>query len=98
MFEDHAGSKIYEFVVFFGLIVIFIVVVSLLAAYPEAFLNTPLGKWRAKNTSPRQIRMFSLLCLCVLLSFLCASFVQLAKGTFKWKGSPKTYSFSDFLK
>ena len=86
----------FEFVVFFGMLVVFIVVLSLLAAYPGAFLNTPLGKWRGKNSTPKQLRIFSLLGLVVVLAFFFTAVVQLARGTFKLRGNPKTYSFSDF--
>ena len=46
----------------------------------------------------KQVRWMGAVFLVVGLAFLVASISQLAHGTFKWKGKPKTYSIEDFFK
>ena len=87
-----------KFAIFFSILAFFIVIAYRGAFHPEQTLRTKLGKSMWRNASTRQVKWSSMIFLVVSLLFLTLSVVQLSMGTFKWRGSSKRYSFSDFLK
>jgi len=64
----------------------------------DKILNTSMGKTIWRNTQRRGVQFVSTIFLLAGIIFLVFSIVQLSLGTFKWRGNPKTYSFSDFFK
>jgi hypothetical protein len=50
------------------------------------------------GTSPRVIRLMAAVFLAAGLAFCGFAVAQLAAGTFKWKGSTRTYGFSDLVR
>jgi hypothetical protein len=87
-----------EFTVFFGLLTAFIFMSYQGAFHTKRILDSKWGSQMWRRASPRGVKWFSLIFLVVCLAFLFFSVVELSKGTFKWKGRSKTYSFSDFVR
>jgi len=87
-----------EFALFFGFLMLWIIVHSITLLNTARVLKTKLGSLSWRNSSVKQVKLISGIFLLAGLLFLGFSLSALDKGTFKWKGKPKTYSFSDFLK
>jgi hypothetical protein len=87
-----------NFALFFGPLILWNVLAYQGTIAPERILRTRLGKSIRRKMSPKQFQNICLLFLIAGILFLGLSLWQLAEGTFKLKGSPKTYGFSDFLK
>jgi len=86
------------FVLFFGFYILWIILTYMGTRTPEGLLNTRWGKFIRRKYSPKQFQKICLLFLIVGIIFLGFALMHLYDGTFQLKGSPKTYSFSDFLK
>ena len=58
-----------------------------------------ISMWRV--TPPKGVKVAKFVNAVFVLAgvlFLVFALYQLSTGTFKWRGDPKTYSFSDFFK
>ncbi len=86
------------FLFVFGFLALWTVSALLGLLAPERLRRTVWGRAAWRSASSRQIRIVSFLLLLAGLAFLGSAVVQLANGTFTWKGSEKHYGFSDFLK
>jgi hypothetical protein len=87
-----------EFALFFGFLIIWIIFHAFSIFRPDRILKTQWAQSMWRKTTVKQLRLISGICLLAGLLFLVFSLNDLANGTFKWKGKPKTYGFSDFLK
>lgn len=87
-----------EFAFFFGFLALWCTMSYLGTFKTERILKTFWGKSIWRNAAPQQVKWVSTIFFLAGLLFLIFSAWQLSTGTFKWKGKPKTYSFSDFLK
>ena len=87
-----------SFAIYFGFFVFWNIIAYQGTIAPERLLRTRWGKYIRRKMSPKQFQRICILFLIAGIFFLGFSLVQLSNGSFKLKGSPKTYSFSDFLK
>jgi len=87
-----------SFAIFFGFLVFWNVIAYQGITAPERLLRTRWGKSIRRNMTPKQLQRICTLFLVAGILLLGFSLFQLSHGTFKLKGSPKTYSFSDFIK
>jgi hypothetical protein len=91
-------AEYFEFAFFFLFLGIWIAMSYLGTFKTERILSTSWGKSIWRNTPQRGVRFASAIFLLVGVLFLVFAIEQLSTGTFKWRGNPKTYSFSDFFK
>jgi len=86
------------FLLVFGFLALWTISALLGLLAPERLRKTLWGRAAWRSASSVQIRIVSVVLLLAGLAFLGSAVVQLANGTFAWKGSTKHYGFSDFLK
>jgi hypothetical protein len=87
-----------NFAIYFGFLVFMIFLAYQGITAPQKLLGTRWGKSFRRNMSPKQLQRICTLLLIGGILLLGFSFWQLFNGTFKLKGNPKLYGFSDFLK
>jgi hypothetical protein len=87
-----------NFALFFGFIILWNIITFQGTVAPERILRTRWGKLIRRNYTPKQFQRICILFLMAGIFFLGFSLLQLSDGTFKLKGSSKTYGFSDLLK
>ncbi len=87
-----------EFMLFFGFLVLWIIIHSIAFFRTDSVLKTKWGRAMWRKASVKQLKLFSGIFLLAGLLFLAYSLNELNNGTFKWRGKPKTYGFSDFLR
>ena len=87
-----------NFALFFGFLVLWNIIAYQGIIAPERLLRTRWGKYIRRNTSAKQFQRICTLFLIAGILLLGFALFQLSNGTFKLKGSPKSYGFSDFLK
>jgi hypothetical protein len=92
------GEEYRQFGFAFLIEVIWIVMAFFGTFKTDRFLNTFWGKTIWRNTPRNGVRIANGIFLLAGLMFILFEIVQLSNGTFKWRGNPKTYSFSDFFK
>lgn len=86
-----------EFAFFFGLLILWNIMAFKGVINPKKVLNSRWGSaWG--DASPRGVRCVHIIFLIAGILFICLSLWHLSNGTFKWKGKPTMYRFSDFLK
>jgi len=83
---------------YFGFLALMVYITYEGARAPEKFLRTRWGKSRRGKTSAKQVQKICILLLVGGILLLGLAIWQLSNGTFKLKGNPKSYGFSDFLK
>lgn len=87
-----------NFALFFGFLVLWNIMAYQGTIAPERILRTRWGKYIRRNTPAKKFQKICTLFLIAGILLLGFSLFQLSNGTFRLKGSPKTYGFSDFLK
>jgi hypothetical protein len=87
-----------SFALFFGFLILWNILAYQGTIAPERLLRTRWGKHIRRNTSAKQFQRICTLFLVAGIFFLGFSLFQLSNGTFRLKGNPKPYGFSDFLK
>jgi hypothetical protein len=65
---------------------------------PERLLRSWWGRSAYRDTPPKKVRWISIFLLAAGLGLVGSTLWELSNRTFKWRGNPKTYSFSDFYK
>jgi len=91
-------GEYFEFACFFGFLILWIIIHSIGIFRTDRMLKTQWGRSVWRNASINQVRLISGIFLLAGLLFFVFALRALDHGTFKWKGQPKTYGFSDFLK
>ncbi len=75
------------------------IVMSFLGTFKtDQVLSSTWGKSLWRNTPRKGVKFAYIIFLLAGIVFLVFAIVQLSNGTFKWRGNPKMYSFSDFFK
>ncbi len=87
-----------RFTFFFGFLIVWTIMAYKGTTAPEWLVRTRWGKAAWRDSPPVMVRLVSAVFLAAGIVFLGLALWQLSNGTFTWKGSPKTYGFSDFLK
>jgi len=85
-----------EFAFYFLFLVLYISFAFLSFFKTAQVAKSKWGKSIWRNMKPKQIKWLSAIFLLAGMLFMIFAVGQLATGTFKWRGRPKTYSFSDF--
>ncbi len=87
-----------SFAIYFGFLVLIIFIAYQGTFVPQKLLGSRWGKSIRRKMSPKQLQKISTLLLVGGILLLGLALWQLSNGTFKLKGNPKPYGFSDFLK
>ncbi|MBI4765299.1 MAG: hypothetical protein HY787_11925 [Deltaproteobacteria bacterium] len=91
-------EEYFSFAIYFGFLFLMIILAYQGTTAPGKFLDTRWGKSIRRNMSPKQLQRICTLLLIGGLFLLGMALWQLSDGTFKLKGNPKPYGFSDLLK
>jgi uncharacterized membrane protein YfcA len=87
-----------SFAIYFGFLVFMVFLAYQGTTAPQKLLGTRWGKSIRRKMSPKQLQRVCTLLLVGGILLLGFGLWQLSNGTFKLKGNPKPYGFSDFLK
>lgn len=87
-----------QFILFYGFLIVWTTLAYKGMRNPHKTFESKWGKSFWKKTKPNKVRFACTGFFIVGVVFLCTSSWQLAQGTFKWKGNPRQYGFSDFIR
>jgi hypothetical protein len=87
-----------QFILFFAFLIIWTSLAYKGMRYPQKAIESHWGKALWKKSKPNQVRLACTGFFFIGILFLCFSSWQLSQGTFKWKGNPKKYGFSNFTR
>ena len=65
---------------------------------PDRVLRTWWGEFAYRNMSAKRVRLLSAVFLVIAIGFVGHALWNLSNGTFKLRGNPKTFGFSDFFR